>query len=428
MLNADQSTPSAATARTSTPAQPSSFLEIPASMMEKMLDKTNEVGSIINHSINGIRKNRARFREELSGSLNRHYDDNDNHPTIKNTGMSTCGVDGAYVVERLLGTDLLFSCALVTEGLFSKSQKEAIASSAKQSSASSSSAPAGDNYDVFVYPEKHDAENAILARAIMLQMEIRLAASSPYDIIYMDGSLTTALIHMYKAVNLIKEGKASSAVSSYPDDNIGSFVSNKIKSEFESFLTSYKKILLGDGTGNKFWVGVPKYTSRNDIGKDHNWPTEYDDRAILTIVLEPGEYTTPVLFTADEAWHSNLPYQSDAMEDLMGDVMDGIRKLHVMYYKPYSWSPAIGIELPSFIAEDKDKLDILMQNIKSQCEIPSILEPYPLYMADRIAKRISPAIPAYRQVITNQLVNSPDQIEGDILFMMHSYRTEAGYS
>lgn len=53
-------------------------------------------------------------------------------------------------------------------------------------------------------------------------------------------------------------------------------------------MLSYKKILLGEGTDNsKFWVAVPKYTSRNDIGRDHNWPTVYDDRAILTIVLEP---------------------------------------------------------------------------------------------------------------------------------------------
>ena len=68
LLNADQSTPSpSASARTSTSStQPqSSFLEISASMMEKMLDKTNEVGAIINDSINGIRKNHERFREEL---------------------------------------------------------------------------------------------------------------------------------------------------------------------------------------------------------------------------------------------------------------------------------------------------------------------------------------------------------------------------
>ncbi len=393
--------------------------------MEKMLDKTNEVGAIINDSINGIRKNRERFREELKDSINSH-NENDNDSIHKNTDLSTCGVDGAYVVERLQGTDLLFSCALVTEGLFSKSQKDISFAQSSTSASYSSLAPAADNYEVFVYPEKHDAENAILARAIMLQMEIKLAARSPYDVTYMDGSLTTALIHMYKAVNLIKEETVAAVEG---DDNSGSFVSKEIKSEFEGFLASYKKILLGDGAcGNKFWVGVPKYTSRNDIGKDHNWPAEYDDRAILTIVLEPGEYTTPILFTDDEAWHSNLPYQSDTMEDLMGDVMDGIRKLHVVYYKPYSWSPAIRVEIPSYIAEDKDKLGIVIQNLKSQCEIPSILEPYPLYMADRIAKRISPAIPAYKQIITNQLVNSQDQNEGDILFMMHSYRSEAGYN
>ena len=138
------------------------FLEIPASMMERMLDKTNEVGVIINDSINDIRKNREKFRAELKDSINRH------DFLFKNTDLSTCGVDGAYVVERLLGTDLLFSCALVTEGLFSKSQKDTFSPSSLSSSLS--------NYEVFVYPEKHDAENAILARAIMLQMEIKLAA------------------------------------------------------------------------------------------------------------------------------------------------------------------------------------------------------------------------------------------------------------
>jgi hypothetical protein len=391
-------------------------------MMEKMLDKTNEVGAIINDSINGIRKNRDRFREELKDSINRH-DGDDEDATAKNADLSACGVDGAYVVERLLGTDLLFSCALITEGLFSKSHKEIFASPPQ----SPSLAPA-DKYEVFVYPEKHGAENAILARAVMLQMEINLAASSTYDVTYMDGSLTTALIHMYKAVTLIKGENAEAVVG---DDSYGgSFVSEKIKGEFENFLASYKKILLGDGSDSKLWVGVPKYTSRNDIGKDRNWPAVYDDRAILTIVLEPGEYTKPVLFTDDEAWHSNLPYQSDTMEELMADVMDGIRKLHVVYYKPYSWSPAIRVEIPSYIAEDKDKLGILMQNLKSQCEIPSILEPYPLYMADRIAKRISPAIPAYKQIITNRLIGGggKDQNESDILFMMHSYRTENGFS
>jgi NurA domain len=367
------------------------FLEIPASMMEKMLDKTGEIGTIINDSIISIRKNKDKFRLKLQDLIK-----NDNN-TNEYFDFTTCGIDGAYVVERLLGTDLLFSCALVTEGLFSKLQKEY--------------SPA--NYKVFVYPEKHDLENALLARAIMLQMEIKLAASAPYDIVYMDGSLTTALIHMYKAVNVIKDND--------------SFVSRKIKEYFEEFLISYKKILLGE-IDDRIWIGIPKYTSRNDVGKKLDLPEAYDDRAILTIILEPGEYTKPDLFTEEDAWHTNLPYQNDILENLMGDVIFGIRKLYVMYYKPYNWSPAIRIEMPFYIAENKNKLEILLQNLKHQCAIPSILEPYPLYMADRIAKQISPAIPAYKQIIVNQLINEPDQNESDILFMMHSYRTEAGYN
>jgi hypothetical protein len=119
-------------------------------------------------------------------------------------------------VERLLGTDLLFSCALITEGLFSKSQKVFLSSS--------SAAAAAANYDVFVYPEKHNSENEILARAIMLQMEINYAAKATSNVVYLDGSLITALIHMYKAVNMIKGDE--------------SFVSSKIKENFEEFLIS----------------------------------------------------------------------------------------------------------------------------------------------------------------------------------------------
>jgi hypothetical protein len=34
-------------------------------MMKKMLDKTNEIGTIINDSINSIQKNKDKFRSEL---------------------------------------------------------------------------------------------------------------------------------------------------------------------------------------------------------------------------------------------------------------------------------------------------------------------------------------------------------------------------
>ena len=82
--------------------------------------------------------------------------------------------------------------------------------------------------------------------------------------------------------------------------------------------------------------------------------------------------------------------------------------------------------MPSAVARDESKVDTILYNVKSQCQTPSIMEPFPLYMADRIAKHMAPAIPAYKQIIMKQMTQLVDNNEKDIFFMMHSYRTEGG--
>jgi len=368
-----------------------SFLEIPASLVEQMLQKTNEIGDILQSSMHDINRKREKFRLQLEqiGLL-----DNDiNFGNIK--PLVSGGVDGAYAVDRLLGTDLLFAAAVGVEGINELENGKRIAP----------------NHDVFVYPEKHNPENMISARAIMVEMEIKLAANAPYDIVYLDGSLTTALIHMYKAINFI--------------ENLNSKSSDKIREDFKDFLISYKKILdLKDSY--KYYLGIPKYTSRNDIGKNLHWPENYDDRAILTLILDPGEFTRPKLFTSEEGWHVRLPYEDEELRVLMQQVISGIKNLSVIYYKPHPWCPALRIEMPSATAGDETKLNSILINIKNQCQTPSIMEPFPLYMADRIAKHMAPAIPAYKQIIMNQMTQLNDHNEKDIFFLMHSYRTEGG--
>ena len=368
-----------------------SFLEIPASLVEQMLQKTNEIGGILQSSMHDINRKREKFRLQLEqiGLL-----DNDiNFGNIK--PLVSGGVDGAYAVDRLLGTDLLFAAAVGVEGINELENGKRIAP----------------NHDVFVYPEKHNPENMISARAIMLEMEIKLAANAPYDIVYLDGSLTTALIHMYKAINFI--------------ENLNSKSSDKIREDFKDFLISYKKILDLKDT-YKYYLGIPKYTSRNDIGKNLHWPENYDDRAILTLILDPGEFTRPKLFTSEEGWHVRLPYEDEELRVLMQQVISGIKNLSVIYYKPHPWCPALRIEMPSATAGDETKLNSILINIKDQCQTPSIMEPFPLYMADRIAKHMAPAIPAYKQIIMNQMTQLNDHNEKDIFFLMHSYRTEGG--
>ena len=367
-----------------------SFLEIPASLVEQMLQKTNEIGDILQSSIHDINRKRQKFRLQLEqiGLL-------DNDIRFRNIKpLISGGVDGAYAVDRLLGTDLLFAAAVGVEGMNEENGKRVLPS-----------------HDVFVNPEKHNPENMIAARAIMLEMEINLAANAHYDIVYLDGSLTTALIHMYKAINFIETLNTKS--------------SEKIKEDFKDFLVSYKKILEFQDM-EKYYLGIPKYTSRNDIGKNLHWPENYDDRAILTLILDPGEFTRPKLFTSEEGWHVRLPYEDEELKVLMQQVISGIKNLSVIYYKPHPWCPAIRIEMPSAVAHDESKLDTILYNVKNQCQTASMMEPFPLYMADRIAKHMAPAIPAYKQIIMKQMTQVADINEKDIFFMMHSYRTEGG--
>lgn len=367
-----------------------SFLEIPASLIEQMLQKTNEIGDMLQNSIHEINRKRQKFRLQLEqiGLLDTDIRFRNIKPLISG------GVDGAYAVDRLLGTDLLFAAAVGIEGVNEENGKRVLPS-----------------HDVFVNPEKHNPENMIAARAIMVEMEIKLAANAYYDIVYLDGSLTTALIHMYKAINFIETLNTKS--------------SEKIKEDFKNFLVSYKKILEFQDT-EKYYLGIPKYTSRNDIGKSLHWPENYDDRAILTLILDPGEFTRPKLFTSEEGWHVRLPYEDEELKTLMQQVISGIKNLSVIYYKPHAWCPALRIEMPSVVARDESKVDTILYNVKSQCQTPSIMEPFPLYMADRIAKHMAPAIPAYKQIIMKQMTQLADNNEKDIFFMMHSYRTEGG--
>ncbi|HEX7258426.1 MAG TPA: DNA double-strand break repair nuclease NurA [Nitrososphaeraceae archaeon] len=375
------------------------FLDIPASLVEEMLSKTMQISNDLVSSFNKIKKKRHYFRSQLDRSEILGKDTEIKSHKI----LTSCGIDGSFAIERLLGTDLIAIATVGVEGLMSTYQK------GKWNSP---------NHNVFINPERHDPENMIAARGLMIEMEINLAASAPYELIFLDGSLTTGLIHMYKAIDFIEKRKSVTA--------------NQIRDNYKNFLISYNKILASNDNRRQ-WIGIPKYTSRNDIGDLFEWPTDYDDRAILTLILNEGEYTIPKPFALQENWHKKLPTMdnvkhNDELEDLMMRVIDEIKGLHVIYYKPYKWSPAIRIEISSSVANDNNRLYALIQAIKSQCSIPSIMEPYPLYLADRMVKHIAPAIPAYKQVLTQSMTEfeKNDENISDIIFIMHSYRTESG--
>jgi hypothetical protein len=141
---------------------------------------------------------------------------------------------------------------------------------------------------------------------------------------------------------------------------------------------------------DKLWVGVPKYTSKREIGgrPDFNWPSNYDDRAILTSILKSGEYTIPVKYEQPENdWHLRLPHKDNELERLLDNILAAITRsissttnlMHSLLF--YALSPISNYAMNiNYITVESDQF---------QCSTAGIMEPYPLYMADRMVKSLA---------------------------------------
>jgi len=315
---------------------------------------------------------------------------------------TTCGIDGSYAVERLLATDLVACAAVAIEGLTPPSEKRYWERP---------------YHRVFIQPEKHNPDTSTIVRGLMMGMELELAAKAPHDIVFLDGSLTTPFIYMNQAINKISElGETKTSKS--------------LLEKFADFLDSYKTILQSSRT-DKFWVSIPKYTTKRELGKKLekklNQPFPYEDKAILTAILSPGEFTSAIpLEQPKEPWHLKLPKDNEELIKLREDVISAINRIYVVYYKPNNWTPALRIEIASSIAANNSRIAVLLQGLKYQCGTPGIFEPYPLYMADRMVKHLGGAIPAFRQTATRRMAELHEGDVGEIFFSMHGYRTESG--
>jgi hypothetical protein len=88
--------------------------------------------------------------------------------------------------------------------------------------------------------------------------------------------------------------------------------------------------------------------------------------------------------------------------------------------------PALRIETAREVALNRHRLACVVQGLKHQCATPSMLEPYPLYVADRMVKTLVRALPAFRHVTTQHIAASYEGDIGEVFFAMHGYRSEGG--
>lgn len=381
---------------TTNPDRP--FADIPAALVDEVLKRAEGLSHELLADFEHMRSRRQEWRAQLSshGLLRRETD----VPYVPIP--TTCGVDGAYAVERMLTTDMVVAAAVAVEGLTPPSETRYWPEP---------------RHLALLETEPHEAETGTILRALMMGMELELAVNAPHELIFLDGSLTTPLIYFNQALTRAYE---------IPNLELKDRLLQKTKQQLEAYYA-----ILSSTRTDRCWVGVPKYTTRREIGETLGWPKTYDDRGILSFLLEPGEFTQPrKLKEPPEPWHLNVEAVPsdirDAAARLSERILHMLEDVRVIYYRPYPWLPALRVEMGRGAADNPARLATVLHGTKHQCGIPGVMEPYPLYMADRMVKHLPKAIPTFRQVSTQYIAEAYQGDISEIFLGLHGYRTESG--
>lgn len=368
------------------------FDELPEALVEEMLGQCNELGENLSKSFQKLCKEKNAIRQKLK-DLRKLKKDTEifivpAHPTC-------CGVDGSYAIEKLLSTDMVAFAGVAVEGLTPPTEKRYW--------------PKPHHFSN-VLTISHSDSTTVVARAIMMCMELELAAKAPHDVVFLDGSLTTPFIYLNQALNKVED--------------VSGYLSDLLKKRLEVAFQSYKEILLSKRT-DRIYAGLPKYTTKKEITQDILALNEYEDRGALSFVLDAGEFVGPVpIQKPQQPWH--IDKQPADLRNIIAEVIAALYDLHVVYYRPYDHIPALRIEISQSIASNMQRLAVLFESLKLQCGAPSIMEPYPLYLADRMVKHLGTALPAIRKTTTQEMSLKWEDALGDIYLAMHGYRTDWG--
>lgn len=351
-------------------------------LVKEILEKSGQIANEVYEPFREINDSRDKLREQL----HEHNGIQNDSLTDGQKTLTSCGIDGYYTVERFLTSDLTCSAAFAAEGLVP---------------------PSGQKYwekpshkALFRTDQQHP-EIARILRAIMMEMEVELAAKAPHDIIILNGSFITPFITFMETLKLALGSKESATSQEFI---------NRIKPTIVSLNT-----IFDSRNTQRMWVGIPKNTSRKELVNKLNWPQHYDDKILFTILLSPGEFTTPVPVEQSELERvKNLPIKDEKFAAVRDSIISAISELHVMYYRPHNWTPVLRIEIAPSIARDSSRLALLLNTIKYQCSSAGITEPYPVYYADKMVKSLDRAIPALRKSATLQITNLYKDDLGDV--------------
>jgi hypothetical protein len=389
------------------------FEELPEGLVEEMLSNARGVSV----DLMGKFKEIVDRRNEIRRALEKN-DDLKNYSDLGNarTYPTSAGVDGSYTMERMLSMDFACVAAVAVEGLTPPGPEKRNWPKPR--------------YFSHIEAVRHNEDTSQVLRGISAGLELHLTVKAPHDVVFLDGSMKTPLIFLNNAA--VKMSTIPNTLREVFLNGKNAVNEDRVRfPDFKDVVNDYEEVLRADRT-DKIYAAIPKYTTRNELSEKLGLK-DYEDRGLLNFILKAGEYVGPLDPSNDGNPHLSLSPIGDFYDISEGlkrkvnsIVNDLLPSLSVLYFRPSNYSPVLRAEVPKPIATNKNRLRTLLEAIEIQSASLSIMEPYPLYLADRMVKHLSTAVPAIRKSAFQEISENWEGDISDVYMGMHTYRTIGG--
>lgn len=385
------------------PSPREDFGDLPAALVEELINGISGAGENVSKWLNEIEIMRESVRSSLvSSDLLRRVDDLPHIPPFP----TTCGVDGSYVVDSFIGCDLVVVAAVAVEGLTPPNESRHWPDP---------------HYSHFLGIEPHRQNTRLYARALMTIYELMQAAKAPHDVVLIDGSFISPISALHQAFTRLEAEDRNS--------NNQCMLYDALKKEINQAVLAYRDIVLSQRS-DRIYLAVPKYTSRRELTRLLGLQTYLDDRALSTLLLRPGEFIGPIpIESPSESNWSGYHLTDWCLDDKARQAKSELEvalaeRIQVVYFRPAPSNPALRVEVPQAVSSNPYRLARGLEALRSQSSVPGLLEPQPLYYADRMAKSLSSSVPALHQQMVGEALENYNGDISDVFFALHAYRTE----
>ncbi|MFC1490618.1 hypothetical protein ACFL6K_05355 [Candidatus Latescibacterota bacterium] len=371
-----------------------SFAGLPTALVREILDKSGKIADDTYAPLNEINGSRESLRNQLKENSLIQVQDASGTDDV----LTSCGIDGAHSFEKFIASHFACCAAFAAEGLTPQSGKTHWDNPAHKA--------------VF-HTTRKTPENEKILYAVMMEMQAELAAGAPHDIVFLNGSYITPFAIF---MDILK----------YALGTKDSIISKEFLGRVKPSVMAFKQIFTS-GSAAKIWTGIPKSSAKRELSVKLNLPPKYDESTLFTLLLSPGEYTSPVPVDQSELQRIKaIPINDAAFSSIRDNIAAAIANIQVIHFRPQSWTRALRIEIDSSVSENSQRLKQLLDTIKFQCGSPGVSEPYPVYSAEKLASNMIKAIPAIRKMAASQIASRHKDDTGDIFSLIMNMDKNSG--